>query len=95
MQNVNGWLMALAFLLGLVLTLFLLIHRVKREVPEYASLGAGAGVRVLAAHPEPVRVAARQGGAQQLGPFRPVPREQDGDVQQPGLFLAPRFQRVQ
>ena len=36
MQNVNGWLMALAFVLGLVLTLFLLIRRVKREVPEYA-----------------------------------------------------------
>ncbi len=43
MQNVNWWLMALAFLLGLVLTLFLLIRRVKREVPEYATLGAGAG----------------------------------------------------
>ena len=42
MQNVNWWLMALAFLLGLVLTGFLLIRRVKREVPEYASLGAGA-----------------------------------------------------
>jgi uncharacterized membrane protein ArfC len=43
MQNVNWWLMVLAFLLGLVLTLFLLIRRVKREVPEYATLGAGAG----------------------------------------------------
>jgi uncharacterized membrane protein ArfC len=43
MHNVNGWLMALAFLLGLVLTLFLLIRRVKREVPEYATLAAGAG----------------------------------------------------
>ena len=48
MHNVNWWLMALAFLLGLVLTLFLLIRRVKREVPEYATLGgagAGAGAR--------------------------------------------------
>jgi hypothetical protein len=43
MQHVNGWLMALAFLLGLVLTLFLIIRRVKREVPEYATLAAGAG----------------------------------------------------
>jgi hypothetical protein len=42
MQNVNWWLMALSFLLGLVLTLFLVIRRVKREVPEYGSLGAGA-----------------------------------------------------
>ncbi len=49
MQNVNGWLMALAFLLGLVLTLFLLIRRVKREVPEYATLAAGAGAGAAAA----------------------------------------------
>ena len=49
MQNVNWWLMALAFLLGLVLTLFLLIRRVKREVPEYATLGAGAGVAAAGA----------------------------------------------
>ncbi len=49
MHNVNGWLMALAFLLGLVLTLFLLIRRVKREVPEYATLAAGAGAAAGAA----------------------------------------------
>ncbi|HEX7429907.1 MAG TPA: hypothetical protein VF328_24070 [Mycobacterium sp.] len=42
MQNVNWWLMALAFALGLVLTLALMIRRVKREVPEYATLAAGA-----------------------------------------------------
>jgi uncharacterized membrane protein ArfC len=41
MQHVNWWLMALAFLLGVVLTSFLTIRRVKREVPENAS-GAGA-----------------------------------------------------
>ena len=45
MQDVNWWLMALAFLLGLVLTLALMIRRVKREVPEYATLAAGARVR--------------------------------------------------
>ena len=49
MHNVNWWLMALAFLLGLVLTGFLLIRRVKREVPEYATLGAGAGVAAAGA----------------------------------------------
>ncbi len=37
MQNVNWWLMAVAFALGLVLTLALMIRRVKREVPEYAA----------------------------------------------------------
>ena len=42
MRNVNWWLMALAFALGLVLTLALMIRRVKREVPEYATLAAGA-----------------------------------------------------
>jgi uncharacterized membrane protein ArfC len=41
MHNVNWWLMALAFVLGLVLTLFLLVRRVKREVPEYAALTGG------------------------------------------------------
>lgn len=49
MQNVNGWLMALAFVLGLVLTLALLIRRVKREVPEYATLAGGAGVAAAGA----------------------------------------------
>ncbi len=42
MQNVNWWLMALAFLLGLVLTLFSTIRRVKGEVPEYATGARGA-----------------------------------------------------
>ena len=43
MQHVNGWLMALSFVLGLVLTFALPIRRVKREVPEDATLAAGAG----------------------------------------------------
>ncbi len=46
MQSVNWWLMVLAFALGLVLTLALMIRRVKREVPEYA---AGAAARAGAA----------------------------------------------
>jgi hypothetical protein len=49
MQTANWWLMALAFLLGLVLTLFLLIRRVKCEVPEYATLAGGAGVAAAGA----------------------------------------------
>ena len=40
MHNVNCWLLALAFLLGLVLTLAFMLRRVKREVPEY---GTGSG----------------------------------------------------
>jgi hypothetical protein len=41
MHNVNWWLMVLAFVLGLILTLALTVRRVKREVPEYAG-GRGA-----------------------------------------------------
>ena len=40
MHNVNWWLLGLAFLLGLVLTLAFMLRRVKREVPEY---GTGSG----------------------------------------------------
>jgi hypothetical protein len=40
MHNVNCWLLALAFLLGLVITLAFMLRRVKREVPEY---GSGSG----------------------------------------------------
>jgi hypothetical protein len=37
MHDVNWWLMAVAFGLGLVLTLFLTTGRVKGEVPEDAT----------------------------------------------------------
>ncbi len=37
MQDLNWWLMAVAFALGLVLTLALTIRRVKSEVPESAA----------------------------------------------------------
>jgi hypothetical protein len=40
MGNVNSWLLALSFLLGLVITLAFMIRRVKREVPKYGSGGA-------------------------------------------------------
>ncbi|WP_217155368.1 channel accessory protein ArfC, sunset domain variant [[Mycobacterium] fortunisiensis] len=39
MNDVNWWLMALSFVLGLVLTLALTLRRVKREVPVYGALG--------------------------------------------------------
>lgn len=49
MSDVNWWLMALAFVLGLVLTLALTLRRVKREVPVYGALGrrpdAGSGAK--------------------------------------------------
>ncbi|MGH3676574.1 MAG: hypothetical protein ACRDU5_12715 [Mycobacterium sp.] len=45
MSDVNWWLMALAFVLGLVLTLAFTIRRVKREVPEYAGGGGGGATQ--------------------------------------------------
>ncbi|MDT7759458.1 MAG: putative rane protein ArfC [Mycobacterium sp.] len=44
MHDVNFWLLALAFLLGLVLTLAFLLRRVKREVPEYGTGSGSAGL---------------------------------------------------
>jgi hypothetical protein len=41
MHDVNWWLMALSFLLGLLLTLVFTVRRVSREVPIYAALGRG------------------------------------------------------
>jgi uncharacterized membrane protein ArfC len=49
MHDVNFWLLALAFLLGLVLTLAFLLRRVKREVPEYGTGSGSAGGAVAAA----------------------------------------------
>ena len=46
MNDVNWWLMALSFLLGLLLTLAFMIRRVTREVPIYAALGRGPKVEV-------------------------------------------------
>jgi len=44
MSDVSWWLMALAFVLGLVLTFALTVRRVKREVLIYKALGRGPGV---------------------------------------------------
>jgi uncharacterized membrane protein ArfC len=46
MHDVNWWLMALSFVLGLVITLLFMIRRVTREVPIYAALGRGPKVDV-------------------------------------------------
>ncbi len=44
MNDVNWWLMALSFVLGLLLTFAFAIRRVTREVPVYAPLGRGPRV---------------------------------------------------
>jgi uncharacterized membrane protein ArfC len=66
MQSVNWWLMVLSFLLGLVLTLFLSIRTVKREVPEYATLAAGAGAGAAAAGAGVAGAGKLKGGADVL-----------------------------
>ncbi len=53
MSDVNWWLMALAFALGLVLTLALTIRRVQREVPVYGVLGRGPGTGGASPAPKP------------------------------------------
>lgn len=50
-DDVNWWLMALSFLLGLVLTFAFMIRRVTREVPIYAALGRGPDVDAAAPKP--------------------------------------------
>jgi hypothetical protein len=45
MHDVNWWLMALAFVLGLLLTFLLMIGRVTREVPVTHAVSAGLGVK--------------------------------------------------
>ena len=44
MNDLNWWLMALSFVLGLLSTFAFMIRRVHREVPIYAALGRGPGV---------------------------------------------------
>ncbi len=63
MQDVNWWLMVLSFLLGLVLSLALMIRRVKREVPEYGALGRGPGVDVKAPDVDVKGAGGAAGGA--------------------------------
>ncbi len=72
MQNVNWWLMVLAFILGLVLTLALLIRRVKREVPVYGTFAAGAaaaGAGAAGAAGAAKRAGGARAGAGQREPY--------------------------
>ncbi|BBX31813.1 hypothetical protein MMAG44476_18592 [Mycolicibacterium mageritense DSM 44476 = CIP 104973] len=58
MSNVNWWLMGLAFVLGVALTLALTVRRVKREVPVYGALGRGPGTGGAGASATPKHAAA-------------------------------------
>ena len=52
MNDVNWWLMALAFVLGLALTLAFMIRRVVREVPVYGAAGASAAANLVGTKPK-------------------------------------------
>jgi hypothetical protein len=52
MNDVNWWLMALAFVLGLALTLAFMIRRVVREVPVYGAAGASAAANLVGTTPK-------------------------------------------
>jgi hypothetical protein len=52
MNDVNWWLMALAFVLGLALTLAFMIRRVVREVPVYGAAGTSAAANLVGTKPK-------------------------------------------
>ena len=55
MNDVNWWLRALAFVLGLALTLAFMIRRIVREVPVYGAAGRRRPQTSLARKPRPPR----------------------------------------
>lgn len=59
MRDVNGWLMALSFLLGLVLMLAFTIRRVQREVLTTATVGAAAAAATGAVRTASAETTAR------------------------------------
>ena len=61
MSDVNWWLMALAFLLGMLLTFAMMIRRVTREVPMTVSASAGASGTLKA--PDLGKIAGSVGAA--------------------------------
>ena len=67
MHDVNWWLMALAFLLGLLLTLALTIRKVTREVPVSRTVSAavGGGAKVAAAAAAGATAAKLTGGGEE------------------------------
>lgn len=66
-DDVNWWLMALSFLLGLVLTFAFMIRRVTREVPIYAALGRGPDVDAAAPKPAATAAAPKPAAEQPYG----------------------------
>ena len=52
MNDVNWWLMGLAFVLGLALTLAFMIRRVVREVPVYGAAGTSAAANLVGTKPK-------------------------------------------
>jgi hypothetical protein len=66
MRDVNGWLMALAFVLGLLLTFAMMIRRVTREVPITHTVSAKAGVGAAGAAVATGAAATLRGAAEKV-----------------------------
>ncbi|MBV8180782.1 MAG: hypothetical protein JOY55_03270 [Mycobacterium sp.] len=74
MGHVNYWLVAVAFLLGLLLTFALTVRRVKREVPVRSSAAAAAAVAAPVKSPseaETTKIKAAAGSPYGAGSARP------------------------
>ncbi|HNA52045.1 MAG TPA: hypothetical protein PK594_14425, partial [Mycobacterium sp.] len=67
MQNLNWWLMALAFILGFVAFLLLTVRKVTREVPVSRTVSAavGGGAKVAAAAAAGATAAKLTGGGEE------------------------------
>jgi hypothetical protein len=65
MNDVNWWLVAVAFVLGLALTLAFTIRRVVREVPVYGAAGTSAAAGAVAGAGAAKLVGSRDGGGEE------------------------------
>ncbi len=68
MHNVNYWLMAVSFALGLILSFAFTIRRVKREVPVTAAAGGAAAATLAEVPPGPYGAGSAKAGAGGSGP---------------------------
>jgi hypothetical protein len=89
-KDVNWWLMALAFVLGLALTFALMIRRVKREVPAAHAVSTGTSA-MGSKSPEPTvrgsRVSVPDVDVPKMGLIGPDGDIPDGDVKRSGHGL--------
>lgn len=96
MHDVNWWLMALAFLLGLLLTLALTIRKVTREVPVARTVAAGIAKPVV--DKPKVAGAVAAGGAALAGAAKKVEKkavEVEKKVEKKAVEVEKRVEKVE